>query len=171
MCSRHAYLLMRQALSKGQVELLPDSSTFNFANCQKVLASEKCRVWFSYEPPSFRQAHCFMQGLLHFLDPCAPKSHLRPLPHLGPSDCCNSTGHLARSAPGLWPHKMLRVFVWLYVVGGPLHGGVGPRCNKWGLEGCLAALPGNRPFLTFFCLFRPFPEGSGGRATGKPRKK
>ena len=35
MCSRHAYLMMRQGLSEGQVELLPDSSTFNFANGQK----------------------------------------------------------------------------------------------------------------------------------------
>ena len=43
MCSRHAYLLMRQGLSEGQVELLPDSSTFNFANGQKALARERCR--------------------------------------------------------------------------------------------------------------------------------
>ena len=41
MCSRHAYLLMRQGLSEGQVELLPDSSTFNFANGQKALARER----------------------------------------------------------------------------------------------------------------------------------
>ena len=53
MCSRHAYLLMRQGLSEGQVELLPDSSTFNSANGQKALAREKCRIWFSYEPPLF----------------------------------------------------------------------------------------------------------------------
>ena len=53
MCSRHAYLLMRQGLSEDRVELLPDSSTFNFANGQKALAREKCRVWFSYEPPLF----------------------------------------------------------------------------------------------------------------------
>ena len=36
-------------------------------------------------------------------------------------------------------------------------------CNKWGLKGCLAALPGNRrnrPKSPFFCLFRPFPEGA-----------
>ena len=32
-------------------------------------------------------------------------------------------------------------------------------CNKWGLKGCLATLPGNRPFSPFFCLFHPFPEG------------
>ena len=38
MCSRHAYLLMRQGLSEDRVELLPDSSTFNFANGQKALA-------------------------------------------------------------------------------------------------------------------------------------
>ena len=47
MCSRHAYLLMREGLSEGQVELLPDSSTFNFANGQKALVREKCRIWFS----------------------------------------------------------------------------------------------------------------------------
>ena len=47
MCSRHAYLLMRQGLSEDQVELLPDSSTFNFANGQKALAREKCRIWLS----------------------------------------------------------------------------------------------------------------------------
>ena len=47
MCSRHAYLLMREGLSEGQVELLPDSSTLNFANGQKALAREKCRIWFS----------------------------------------------------------------------------------------------------------------------------
>ena len=41
MCSRHAYLLMREGLSEGQVELLPDSSTFNFANGLKALAGEK----------------------------------------------------------------------------------------------------------------------------------
>ena len=38
MCSRHAYLLMREGLSEGQVALLPDSSTSNFANGQKALA-------------------------------------------------------------------------------------------------------------------------------------
>ena len=53
MCSRHAYLLMRRGLSEGQVEPRPDSSTFNFANGRKALASEKCRIWFSYEPPLF----------------------------------------------------------------------------------------------------------------------
>ena len=47
MCSRRAYLLMREDLSEGQVELLPDSSTFNFAKGQKALAREKCRIWFS----------------------------------------------------------------------------------------------------------------------------
>ena len=40
MCSRHAYLLMRQGLSEGQVELLPDSSNFNFANGQKAFKRE-----------------------------------------------------------------------------------------------------------------------------------
>ena len=43
MRSRHAYLLMRQGLSEGQVELLPDPSTFNFANGQKALARERER--------------------------------------------------------------------------------------------------------------------------------
>ena len=42
MCSRHAYLLMWEGLSEGQVGLLPDSSTFNFANGQKALA--RCRI-------------------------------------------------------------------------------------------------------------------------------
>ena len=32
-------------------------------------------------------------------------------------------------------------------------------CNKWGLKGCLATLPGNRPKSAFFGLFRPFPVG------------
>ena len=50
---RHAYLLMRQGLPEDRVELLPDSSTFNFANGLKALAREKCRIWFSYEPPLF----------------------------------------------------------------------------------------------------------------------
>ena len=40
MCSRHAYLLMRRGLSEDRVELLPDSSTFNFANGQKALAMQ-----------------------------------------------------------------------------------------------------------------------------------
>ena len=35
--------------------------------------------------PCFCQADCFVQGPFAFL-PCAPKSHLHPLPHLGPSD-------------------------------------------------------------------------------------
>ena len=53
MCSRHGYHLMKRGLSEDQVELLLDSSTFNFANGQRALASEKCRIWFSYEPPLF----------------------------------------------------------------------------------------------------------------------
>ena len=32
MCSRHAYLLVREGLSDDRVELLPNSSTLNFAN-------------------------------------------------------------------------------------------------------------------------------------------
>ena len=43
-------------------------------------------------------------------------------------------------------------------------------CNKWGLKGCLAALPGNRPKSPFFCpfsaLFRRVP-----RAPWKSRKR
>ena len=46
-------------------------------------------------------------------------------------------------------------------------------CNKWGLKGCLAALPGNQPksaeialFLPFFALFRRVR-----RAPGKSRKR
>ena len=35
-------------------------------------------------------------------------------------------------------------------------------CNKWGLKGCLFALPGNRPKSAFFALFLPFPHFSGG---------
>ena len=53
MCSCHAYHLMRRGLSEDQVELLLDSSTLNFANGQRALASEKRRVWFSCEPPLF----------------------------------------------------------------------------------------------------------------------
>ena len=44
---------VEEVLSEGQVELLPDSSTFNLANSQKALAREKCRIWFSYELPLF----------------------------------------------------------------------------------------------------------------------
>ena len=35
-------------------------------------------------------------------------------------------------------------------------------CNKWGLKGCLAALPGNRPKSAFFALFLPFLPFCGG---------
>ena len=66
MCS-HAYLLMRKALSEGQVELLPDSSTLNFANGQKALAREKCRIWFSYEPPLFTDFSIIDEGKVPFL--------------------------------------------------------------------------------------------------------
>ena len=67
MCSRHAYLLMREGLSEGQVKLLPDSSTFNFANGQKALAREKCRIWFSYEPPLFTDFSLIDEGKVPFL--------------------------------------------------------------------------------------------------------
>ena len=36
------------------------------------------------------------------------------------------------------------------------------RGNKWGLKGCLAALPGNRPKSALFTLFLPFSPFSGG---------
>ena len=39
-------------------------------------------------------------------------------------------------------------------------------CNKCGLKGCLAALPGNRPKSAFFALFRRVR-----RAPGKSRKR
>ena len=67
MCSRHAYLLMREGLSEGQVELLPDSSTLNFANGQKALAREKCRIWFSYEPPLWTDFSIIDEGKVPFL--------------------------------------------------------------------------------------------------------
>ena len=35
-------------------------------------------------------------------------------------------------------------------------------CNKWGLKGCLAYCPGNRPKSAFFTLFLPFSAFSGG---------
>ena len=61
---RHAYLLMRLGRS---VELLPDSSIFNFANGQKALAREKCRIWFSYEPPLFTDFSIIDEGKVPFL--------------------------------------------------------------------------------------------------------
>ena len=64
MCSRHAYLL---GLSEDRVELLPDSSTFNFAKGQKALAREKCRIWFSYEPPLFTDFSIIDEGQVPFL--------------------------------------------------------------------------------------------------------
>ena len=67
MCSRHAYLLMRQGLSEDRVELLPDSSAFNSANGQKALAREKCRIWFSYEPPLFTDFSIIDEGKVPFL--------------------------------------------------------------------------------------------------------
>ena len=66
-CNRHAYLLMREGLFEGQVELLPDSSTFNFANGQKALAREKRRIWFSYEPPLFTDFSIIDEGKVPFL--------------------------------------------------------------------------------------------------------
>ena len=49
------------------MELLPDSSTFNFANGQKALAREKCRIWFSYEPPLFTDFSIIDEGKVPFL--------------------------------------------------------------------------------------------------------
>ena len=64
MCSRPVYHLMRRGLSADQVELLPDSSTFanllpesstlNFANGQRALASEKCRATFVHRLLHYR---------------------------------------------------------------------------------------------------------------------
>ena len=67
MCSRHAYLLLRQGLSEDRVERLPDSSTLNFANGQKALAREKRRIWFSYEPPLFTDFSIIDEGKVPFL--------------------------------------------------------------------------------------------------------
>ena len=80
MCSRHAYLLMRQGLSEDRVELLPDSSTFNFANGQKALAREKCRIWFSYEPPLFTDFSIIDEGKVPFLDVPSADEESRRLP-------------------------------------------------------------------------------------------
>ena len=49
------------------MELLPDSSTFNFANGQKALAREKCRIWFSFEPPLFTDFSIIDEGKVPFL--------------------------------------------------------------------------------------------------------
>ena len=49
------------------MELLPDASTFNFANGQKALAREKCRIWFSYEPPLFTDFSIIDEGKVPFL--------------------------------------------------------------------------------------------------------
>ena len=58
---------MKRGLSEDQVELLPDSSTLNFANGQRALASEKCRIWFSYEPPFFTDFPIIDEGKVPFL--------------------------------------------------------------------------------------------------------
>ena len=67
MCSRHAYHYMKHGSSDGQVELLPDSSTFNFAHGQRALASEKCRIWFLCEPPLFTDFSIIDEGKVPFL--------------------------------------------------------------------------------------------------------
>ena len=64
---QQACLLLREGLSEGQVELLPDSSTFNFANGQKALAREKCRIWFSCEPPLFTDFSTSDEGKFRLL--------------------------------------------------------------------------------------------------------
>ena len=48
MCSRYVYYQVKNGLSGDQIELLPDSSAFNFATGQQALAREKCRTWFSH---------------------------------------------------------------------------------------------------------------------------
>ena len=67
---------MRQGLSEDRVELLPDSSTFNFANGQKALAREKCRIWFSYEPPLFTDFSIIDEGKVPFLMPLPQMKNL-----------------------------------------------------------------------------------------------
>ena len=52
---------------RTKCELLSDSSTFNFANGQKALAREKCRIWFSYEPPLFTDFSIIDEGKAPFL--------------------------------------------------------------------------------------------------------
>ena len=42
-------------------------STFNFANGQKALAREKCRIWLSYEPPLFTDFSIIDEGKVPFL--------------------------------------------------------------------------------------------------------
>ena len=70
MCSRHAFYYVKHSLSNGQVtrvDLLPDPSTFNFANGQQALAREKCRIWFSYDPPLFADFSIIDEGKVPFL--------------------------------------------------------------------------------------------------------
>ena len=76
MRSRHAYLFMRRDLSEDRVELLPDSTTFNFANGQRALAREKCRIWFSYEPPLFTDFSIIDEGKVPFLMPLPQMKNL-----------------------------------------------------------------------------------------------
>ena len=67
MCSRHALHYMKQGLSDGQMQLLPEASTFNFARGQRALSREKCRIWFSYKPPRFTDLSIFDHGKVPFL--------------------------------------------------------------------------------------------------------
>ena len=66
MCSRHAYLLMRQGLSEDRVELLPDSSTFNFREWSEGLGEREVQK-FSYEPPLFTDFSIIDEGKVPFL--------------------------------------------------------------------------------------------------------
>ena len=58
---------MKNGLAGNQIELLPNSSTFNFANGQQALAREKCRIWFLHKPPRFTDFSIIDEGRVPFL--------------------------------------------------------------------------------------------------------
>ena len=51
MCSRTALQNMKAGLHSQNIEILPDTSTFKFANGQQALAKEKYRIWLLESPP------------------------------------------------------------------------------------------------------------------------
>ena len=63
----HKGYVQQACLPLDEARSLPDSSTFNFANGQKALAREKCRIGFSYEPPLFTGFSMIDEGKVHFL--------------------------------------------------------------------------------------------------------
>ena len=71
MCSRHACNRMIAGLKKAgspiQAELLEDASTFCFANSQRSVAKEKCRIWISTNPPLFTDFSIIEEGHVPFL--------------------------------------------------------------------------------------------------------